>query len=211
MDPWGERNGWNTNRSGGISGAQECTALLWAAPALPLPWAMPLNLSSSAQHQPRAFANRKGCSGSWERPTAALQSSSGGHLLSRWLMKRFMFSFHISSVFLGPGSLPGRSCNNFRKRYPEVCHLINSPAFLHQESCALLSCTSPCWAKIYCFKTKRIKANLNLDSLSSPTSTSAEKITKSWLHTTGMEGYTQPWSLVKNMGVDMTGNLYKSH
>lgn len=102
-----------------------------AAPVLPLPWAMPLNLSSSAQHQSSASANKKVCSGSWECPTAALQSSSGGHLLSRWPMKRFMFSFHISSIFLGCGSLPGRSCINLRKRYPEVCHLINSPALLY--------------------------------------------------------------------------------
>lgn len=92
------------------------------------------NASPSAQLStapPKCFTNRKGCSGPWECPRAALQSSSGGHLLSSWLMKRFMFSFHISSVFLGPGSLPGRSCNNFRERYPEVCHLINTPALLH--------------------------------------------------------------------------------
>lgn len=53
--------------------------------------------------------------------------------LSRWPAKRFMFSFHISSIFLGRGSPPGSSCINLRKRYPEVCHLINTPALLHQK------------------------------------------------------------------------------
>lgn len=115
---------WSTWSTGMHSSALCC-------PILPLPCAMPPILSSSAQHQSSVFAKKRGCSGSWECPTAALQSSSGGQLLSRRPMKRFMFSFHISSIFLGHGSLPGRSFINLRKRYPEVCHLINTLALLH--------------------------------------------------------------------------------
>lgn len=64
--------------------------------------------------------------------------------------------FHTSSIFLGRGSLPGRSCINLRKRYPEVWHLINTLLY-SIRSFALLSRTSPCQpccAEIYCFKTK---------------------------------------------------------
>lgn len=78
---------WGDTWSTGMHSSALC------CPCSPLPWPKPLTLSSSAQHQTRAFANKKGCSGSLECPTAALQSSSGGHLLSRWPMKRFMFSF----------------------------------------------------------------------------------------------------------------------
>lgn len=141
---------WGDTWSTGMHSSALC------CPCSPLPWPKPLTLSSSAQHQTRAFANKKGCSGSLECPTAALQSSSGGHLLSRWPMKRFMFSFTPALIFLGRGSLPGRSCINLRKRYPEVWHLINTLLY-SIRSFALLSRTSPCQpccAEIYCFKTK---------------------------------------------------------
>lgn len=91
--PKGRRRGGTQTEMGGYlehRNAQLCSVLPLLSSALA---EASHSLSSSAQHHTRAFANKKGCSGSLQCPTAALQSSSGGHLLSRWPMKRFMFSF----------------------------------------------------------------------------------------------------------------------